>query len=100
MLQNQNVQVSWEPADDSRHSDINYIVNISTMGMEFYNFTSVMHPIKMTAFSGLPQYSAGAVSLQAMNPGALSETVSVPFRMVNIVTNGRNENVQCNVHLH
>ena len=91
VLPNQILRVSWKPADDVRPTAINssYIINTTTAGMEFINSTSVDHPITMTTFTGLPQYSVGTVSVWSNIPGALSKPAVLGFRMVNIVTNGR-----------
>ena len=91
VIPKQILQVSWEPADDSGRSPINYIISATVTGMEFNNSTSVEHPMTMATLAGLPQYSAGTVSVWAQNPGALSKPVSLRFKMVNIVTNGKHE---------
>ena len=57
--------------------------------MGYINSTSIKHPITSVPISGLPQYSAGTVSVWAKNPGAMSEPVMLKFRMVNIDTNGK-----------
>ena len=88
VLPNHILQVSWEPADDTGRSLINYIVNTTVTDMEYNYSASVKHPITSVSITGLPQYSAGTVSVWAKNPGALSERVISKFRMVNIVTNG------------
>ena len=90
ILPNQILQVSWDPADDVHRSNVSYIVNSSTTVTEFSNSTLLKHPAIMLTLTGVPQYSTGAVSVQAMNPGAVSVPVRVGFRMLNIVTNGRN----------
>ena len=89
VLPTQILQFSWQPADDAGRSPINYIINATMTGIDYNNSTSVMHPMTMATLSGLPPYSAGTVSVWAQNPGALSKPVSLKFRMVNIVTNGR-----------
>ena len=89
VLPEQILKVSWKPSEDAGRSDIEYIVNTTTTGMELTNSTSVKHPITSVPISGLPQYSAGTLSVWAKNPGALSKPVVSRFRMVNIVTNGR-----------
>ena len=89
VLPKQMLKVSWKPSDDAERSLIDYIVTTTT-GMDFVNSTSIKHPITSIPISGLPQYSAGTVSVWAKNPGAMSKQVVVlRFRMVNIVTNGR-----------
>ena len=88
MLTNHTLQVSWQPADDAEQSAISYIVNTTVTDMEYNYSASVKHPITSVSITGLPQYSAGTVSVWAKNPGALSERVISKFRMVNIVTNG------------
>ena len=88
VLPNHILQVSWEPADDAERALINYIVNTTTADMKYNNSTLVKHPITSVSITGLPQYSAGTVSVWAKNSGALSERVISTFRMVNIVTNG------------
>ena len=88
ILTSKTLQVSWEPADDAGRL-IEYTVNTTTTDVEYYNSTFVKHPITSVSITGLSQYSAGTVSVWAKNPGALSKPVFSRFRMVNIVTNGR-----------
>ena len=97
VLPNHILQVSWKSANDAKRSLIDYIINATMTGLDFSISTSVEHPITMTTLTGLPQYSAGTVSVWAKNPGGLSEPVSLRFRMVDIVTNGRHGNVHCNI---
>ena len=80
--------MSWEPVDDAGQL-IEYIVGATTSDMEYNNSTSIKHPSTSVLITGLPQYSAGTVSVWAKNNGALSKPVFSRFRMVNIVTNGR-----------
>ena len=82
------LKVSWKPSDDAGRSLIDYIVTTKA-GMDYNYSTSVEHPITSVPISGLPQYSAGTVSVWAKNLGALSKPFFLSFRMVNIVTNGR-----------
>ena len=89
VLPKQVLQVSWKPSEDAGRSAIEYIVNTTTVGMDYINSTSVKHPITSVPISGLPQYSSGTVSVWAKNPGALSQPVVLRFRMVNIITNGK-----------
>ena len=89
VLANQILQVSWKSADDAGRSLIEYIVNTTVNGVEYINSASVKHPITSVSITGLPQYSAGTVSVWAKNPGALSEPVISTFRLVDIVTNGK-----------
>ena len=89
VLPNQTLQISWEPSDDAGRSIIDYIVNTTTTGIDFNNFTSVNHTVSSVSITGLPQYSVGTVSVWAKNLGALSEPAISRFRMVNIVTRGR-----------
>ena len=88
VLPKQMLQVSWKPSDDAGRSLVEYIVT-TTAGMDYINSTSVKHPITSVPISGLPQYSAGTVSVWVKNPGAMSKPVVLRFRMVNIVTNGK-----------
>lgn len=81
--------MSWKSADDDRRSLINYILNATTADMELNNSATIEHPATKVNLHGLPQYSAGTVSVWAQNPGALSKPVTSAFKMVNIVTNGR-----------
>ena len=90
VLPEQILKVSWKPSEDVGRSAIEYIVNTTTTGIDYINSTSVEHPITSVPISGLPQYSAGTVSVWAKNSGALSKPVVLRFRMVNIVTNGIN----------
>ena len=89
VLTKQILQVSWKSADDAGRSLIEYLVNTTVNGVGYPNSTSVKHPITSVFITGLPQYSAGTVSVRAKNPGAMSEPVISMFRMVNIVTNGK-----------
>ena len=91
------LKVSWKPSDDAGRSLIDYIVTTKA-GMDYNYSTSVEHPITSVPISGLPQYSAGTVSVLAKNPGALSKPVFLRFRMVNIVTNGINNNYFATVY--
>ena len=88
VLTKQMLQVSWKSADDVGRSLIEYIVNTTVNGVGYVNSTSVKHPITSVSITGLPQYSAGTVSVWAKNLGALSKPVISTFRMVNIVTSG------------
>ena len=88
VLPEQILTVLWKPSDDAGRSAIEYIITTTTTGMDYINSTSVKHPITSVPISGLPQYSAGTVSVWAKNPGAMSKPVVLRFRMVNIVTNG------------
>ena len=83
--------MTWKPSDDAERSLIDYIVT-TTAGLDYNYSTSVKHPITSVPISGLPQYSAGTVSVWVKNPGALSKPVILRFRMVNIVTNGIKDN--------
>ena len=87
------LQVLWKPSEDAGRSAIEYIVNTTTTGMDYINSASVKHPITSVPISGLPQYSAGTVSVWARNPGAMSKPVISRFRMVNIFTNGKHNNM-------
>ena len=89
VLPEQILKVLWKPSEDAGRSDIEYTVDTTTTDMDYINSTSVKHPITLVPIRGLPQYSAGTVSVWARNPGALSKPVVLRFRMVNIVTNGR-----------
>ena len=89
VLPAQVLQVSWKPSEDAGQSAIEYIVNTTTTGMEFANSTSIKHPITSVPISGHPQYSAGTVLVWARNPGAMSKLVTLRFRMVKIVTDGK-----------
>ena len=82
------LKVSWKPANDAGRLLLNYTVTIKA-GMDYNYSTSVKHPITSVPISGLPQYSAGTVSVWAKNPGAMSKPAMLKFRMVNIVTNGK-----------
>ena len=82
------LKVSWKPSDDAGRSLIDYIVTIKA-GMDYNYSTSIKHPITSVPISGLPQYSAGTVSVWVKNPGTLSKPVKLRFRMVNIVTIGK-----------
>ena len=85
------LKVSWKPPDDAGRSLTDYIV--TTTAVSDYNYsTYVKHPITSVPIRGLPQYSSGTVSVWAKNPGALSKPVVSRFRMVNIVTNGTDNN--------
>ena len=88
VLRKQMLKVSWKPSNDAGRSLIDYHVTTTT-SMGYINSTSVKHPITSVPISGLPQYSSGTVSVWVKNPGALSKTVKLKFRMVNIVTNGK-----------
>ena len=83
--------MSWKPPNDAGRSLIDYIVT-TTAGMDYNYSTSVKHPITSVPISGLSQYSSGTVSVWAKNPGARSKPVVLRFRMVNIVTNGIDNN--------
>jgi len=89
VLPEQILKVLWKPSEDAGRSAIKYIVNTTTTGMDYMNSTFFMHPITSIPISGLPQYSAGTVSVWAKNPGATSKPVNLRFMMVNIVTNGK-----------
>ena len=87
ILPGQALEVSWVPTKDASLSPIIY--TITTIKVIFGSYvhhstTSVAHPVTMTMLTGLPQHSAGRVSVQAMNPGAVSDIVSVDFKMVDI----------------
>lgn len=84
------LQVKWVPALDANKSPITYDINATLKASREKSVSnSVQHPITMVTLLGLPQYSAGTVTLQAKNPGALSEPVNAIFRMVNITGEGR-----------
>ena len=97
VLPKQMLKVSWKPSDDAGRSLINYTVTIKA-GMDYNYSTSVKHPITSLPIRGLPQYSAGTVSVWAKNPGTRSKPVVLRFRMVNIVTNGIDNNYFATVH--
>ena len=100
VLPKQILKVSWKPANDAGRSPINYIINATMTDTEYNKSTSVEHSMTMTTLAGLPQYSAGTVSVWAKNPGAWSKPVILRVRMVNIVTNGRHGNVLCILNLY
>ena len=81
----QVLQVMWFPADIN-HSSINYVLNISSATMAINSSNKITFPNTTVILTELP--STGTVSLQAKNPGALSEPVSVAYRMVNITGDG------------
>ena len=81
------LKVSWKPSDDAGRSLVDYIVT-TTAGMDYNYSTTVEDPITSVPIRGLPQYSAGTVSVWVKNPGAVSKPVILRFRMVSIVTNG------------
>ena len=76
--------MSWYPAYDAARLSINYTISTTMKGMNINHSTSVEHPITTATFTGLPLYSAGTVTVQARNPGAVSEPVSLDFKMVDI----------------
>ena len=98
VLPEQILKVLWKPSEDAGRSAIEYIVNTTTTGMDYINSASVKHPITSVPISGLPQYSAGTVSVWAKNPGTMSKPVVLRFRMVNIVTNGIDNNYLTTVY--
>ena len=83
------MKVSWKPSEDAGRSAIEYIINTTTMDMDYINSTSIMHRVTSVPISGIPQYSSGTVSVWAKNHATMSKPVVLMFRMVNIVTNGR-----------
>lgn len=83
------LQVTWTPAFDASHSPLTYTINVSLItDRENPISKSVQYPISMQIITGLPMYSAGSVSLQVRNPGAMSEAITANFRMVNITGEG------------
>ena len=82
------LQVMWTPAPDASRSSLTYDINVTVeSGGTEKLLESVPHPISVEIFTGL-SYSIGSVLLQAANPGAMSETVTVSFRMVNLTGEG------------
>ena len=84
ILPGQAMEVSWVPAKDASLSPITYTIQ-TTNSLLSHSSTSVAHPVTMAMLTGLPQHIAGTVSMQAMNPGAVSDIVTVDFKMVDIV---------------
>ena len=84
------LQVMWTPAPDASRSSLTYVINVTVEsgGTKQLLSASVPHPISMENFTGLSTYSVGSVLLQAANPGAISETVTISFRMVNLTGEG------------
>lgn len=83
------LQVIWIPASDASHSLLTYIINVSLItGTEKTISKFVQYPLSMEIITGLSSYSAGSVSLQAKNPGAVSEAVTANFKVVNITGEG------------
>ena len=84
------LQVMWTPAPDASRSSLTYVINVTVVsgGTEKLLSASVPHPISMKNFTGLSSYSVGSVLLQVTNPGAMSKTVTVSFRMVNLTGEG------------
>ena len=80
------LQVMWSPADDINLHFISYVLNVSSAGVNVVTVRNITYPKTMETLTGLP--STGTVSLQAKNPGAVSEPVSVAYRMVNITGDG------------
>ena len=80
------LQVMWSPADDINRSSISYVLSINTSGANVTTFRNLTYPTNMVTLTELP--STGTVSLQAANPGALSEPVNAAYRMVNITGDG------------
>ena len=80
------IQVTWSPADDINLHFISYVLNVTSAGANVATFRNFTYPKTMKTLIGLP--STGTVSLQAKNPGAFSEPVSVAYRMVNITGDG------------
>ena len=86
---NQTLQIMWVPDKDASLSPITYIVNVIVKkGTEKAVSKLIHYPITTVTLPGLPHCSTGTVTLQAENSGALSETISATFRMVNITGNG------------
>ena len=86
ILHGHALEVSWIPAKDASLSPINYVINAtSESGLLSNSSLSIVHPNSFAKLSGLPQHNAGTVTVMAMNPGAVSETVSVNYRMVNLI---------------
>ena len=83
------LQVMWTPAPDASRSSLTYVMNVTveSVGTERL-FAAVTHPISLENFTGFSSYSAGSVLLQATNPGAISNAVTVSFRMVNLTGEG------------
>ena len=80
------LQVMWSPANHINLHFISYVLNINSTSANVTTLTNITYPQVMETLTGLP--STGTVSLQAKNPGALSEPVSVAYRMVNITGDG------------
>ena len=86
ILPGQTLEISLVPAKDASLSPINYLINATTASGPLSNSSlSIVHPISFANLSGLPQHNAGTVTVEAVNPGAVSETVSVNYRMVNLI---------------
>ena len=84
------LKVMWTPAPDASHSTLTYNINVTVEsdGTEKLLSAYVPHPISMETFAGFSSYSIGSVLLQAANRGAMSNTVTVSFRMVNLTGEG------------
>ena len=84
------LQVMWTPAPDASRSPLIYVISVTVEsgGPEKLLSASVLHPISMENFTGLSSSRVGSVILQAANPGAMSKTVTVSFRMVNLTGEG------------
>ena len=101
-----DLQVMWTPAPDASRSSLTYVINVTVESgsTEKPLSASVPHPISVENFSGLSSCSVGSVLLQAANPGAMSKTVTVSFRMVNLTGEGvlydlKPMNLDC-MHIH
>ena len=98
------LQVMWTPAPDASRSSLTYVINVTMESGSTEKLLSVPYPISMKTFTGLSSCGAGSVILQAANPGAMSETVTVSFRMVNLTGEGvlyglKPMNLDC-IHIH
>ena len=85
ILTGQALEVSWVPANDASLTSINYTITTAITNGN-HSTTAVSLPNTRAKLSGLPRHSAGRVSVQAMNPGALSDIVTVEFKMVDVTS--------------
>ena len=89
ILPDSALKVMWTPAPDASRSSLSYVINVTVVSGDTENQSaSVPHPISLENFIGLSSHSAGSVLLQATNAGAMSEAVTVSFRMVNLTGEG------------
>ena len=90
ILSGASLEVKWEPAPDADLSPLTYTVTAESVSVETKRVTTTPRDSSVT-LSSLPEFTEYNVSVQAVNSGGPSRSLTAAVRMVTVGQLGRTE---------